>query len=684
MPTGTNDSSHRYTNHLISQSSPYLLQHAHNPVDWYPWGDEALAKAKAENKMLVISIGYAACHWCHVMEHESFEDSTVAAVMNEHFVSVKVDREERPDIDDVYMTACHLASGKGCGWPLNAFALPDGRPVWAGTYFPQKEWLNVLNYFIELREKEPEKLEQYATQLASGIARNEELEISGVVSEFTGEALDGIASAFVANVDKTLGGRVGAPKFPMPNNYAFLMRYAFMRDDAPARDAVLTTLDKMANGGIYDQVGGGFARYSVDARWHVPHFEKMLYDNGQHVSLYANGYQYTGNEKYAQIVRETITFIERELSDDNGGFYSSLDADSDGEEGKFYVWTQAEIDALFPDEGTRALLKDYYDIRRGGNWEHGKNVLQILSTEDEVMKRHDLTSAQFQAIISDAKSTLLAAREHRIRPGLDDKILTSWNALMLKGYVDAYRALGDQAYLERALKNAEFLKNNVQRPDGGLNRNYKDGKSVINAFLDDYALLMEAWISLYQVTYDEWWLNDARRMADYVHTHFFDEATGLYFYTSDIDPPLVARKKEISDNVIPASNSILAKAFHKLGLYFYDTEMLDRAEQMLQVMAPQIISSGQPSFYSNWCDLYADHAWPLFEIAIVGNAYEDLNQEMQSGYVPHAIFLGGAEEGELQLLRDKLQDGETYIYVCQNKVCKFPVTNVEEALGLME
>jgi uncharacterized protein YyaL (SSP411 family) len=683
-PGNAPQSQHQFTNHLAGESSPYLLQHAHNPVDWHPWGPEALELAKRENKMLVVSVGYAACHWCHVMEHESFEDTTVAQLMNDNFICIKVDREERPDVDDVYMTACHLASGGNCGWPLNAFALPDGRPVWAGTYFPRKDWIRVLEYFIKLNQTEPEKLEGYADSLTLGITQSEHMELAGGEKEFTRPALTKVVDTFLKQIDMQWGGNKGAPKFPMPNNTQFLMRYAHQTQDVKATEAVVVTLDRMATGGIYDHVGGGFARYSVDGNWHVPHFEKMLYDNGQLVSLYAQAYQWAQDSAYARVVRETLTFIDRELTDQSGGFYSSLDADSEGEEGKFYVWTEDEIIALFPDEGDREVVTSYFDVRKGGNWEEGKNVLRVLKPLADVADKSGKSLEECAGIIDNAKATLLKARAERVRPGLDDKILTSWNALMLKGYIDAYKALHEESYRTIALKNVRFLESEMLRPDGGLNRNYKNGKSSINGFLDDYALLMDAWIALYQITFDEQWLNKARRLADYAIAHFYDSESGMFFYTSDLDPPLIARKKELSDNVIPASNSILAKAFYDLGLYFYEQSYLDHAAQMLHNMNAQLTTSSHPGFFSNWCDLNLRMTWPYYEIAIVGDQSQQLSTGMMRHFIPNAIFLGGKTEGSLQLLESKLQEGETMIYVCREKVCKFPVTSVDEALKLLD
>ena len=670
-------------NHLANESSPYLLQHAKNPVDWYPWGEEVLAKAKTENKLMIISVGYAACHWCHVMEHESFEDSTVAAIMNEHFVSIKVDREERPDVDDVYMTACHLASGRGCGWPLNAFALPDGRPVWAGTYSPKKQWLEILTYFQKLYQEEPEKLETYAQQLMDGIKGNEQILFNDSDQSFTEDKLQGITKRFLSNIDFKKGGREGAPKFPMPNNYQFLLSQYFYTKDAKVLEAVTTTLDKMANGGIYDHLGGGFARYSTDADWKVPHFEKMLYDNGQLVSLYSEAYMVTKNPLYKEVVEGTLAYIKREMTDKSGGFYSSLDADSEGVEGKFYVWTKEEMAAVLQDDLQTKLLADYYEVSKKGNWEH-TNVLHRKKSVADIAKRWNQSEETLNNSIKDAKEKLFAARAKRTRPGLDDKVLTSWNALMLKGYVDAYRAFGNKDYLETALKNARFIDSQMLQADNRLNRNYKDGKSVINAFLDDYALTAEAFIALYQVTFDEQWLKKADALCNYALLNFFDSTSGMFNYTSNLDPPLIARKKEISDNVIPASNSAMAKNLYTLGLYLYNQDFLKISKQMMQNMDEQVTQTPQPNFYSNWCSLYSQLVHPPYEVAVVGADFAEQHQALYSQYLPNAILLGGATEGTLELLQEKLQAGETFIYVCQNKVCKFPVQTVEEAVPLMK
>jgi len=674
------DSYHKHTNALIDESSPYLLQHAHNPVDWYPWSEEVLEKAKKEDKMLIISIGYAACHWCHVMEHESFEDSLVAQVMNDNFICIKVDREERPDIDDVYMTACQLASGRGCGWPLNAFALPDGRPVWAGTYFPKDQWVNILEQFKKMKAEDPEKLNESADKITKGIQSFETIEIGDGSASYTVDQLKKVSRDFMANIDFEDGGRQGAPKFPMPNNYDYLLQYYYMTNDQKALDAVKITLDRMAQGGIYDQLGGGFARYSTDAYWIAPHFEKMLYDNGQLVSLYSNAYKVTKDPLYKKVVEESTAFVERELMNEEFGFFSSLDADSEGVEGKFYVWQADELDSIIGNEKEAELYKKYYSVKKHGNWEE----TNILVVNDKFRPSlYDMTDDDFVQMVDRINAKLMTARDQRIRPGLDDKILTSWNGLMLKGYIDAYKAFGSQQYLDIALKNAAFIEKNSIQSDGSLNRNYKNGKSSINAFLDDYATVVDGYLALYEVTFDTKWLDLSIGLVSHVQDHFYNEEGKMFFYTSDLDPGLIARKMELSDNVIPASNSMMARNLFKLGTVTYKQQMVDQAKQMLSNMNKQIIESGQPSYYSNWCQLMASNINAPYEIAVLGEDAHAKAMQFQKEYLPNAFFLGGKSEGNLELLKDKLQEDRTMIYVCQNKVCKMPVEDVDKALTLV-
>ena len=597
---------HAFTNHLANESSPYLLQHAHNPVDWYPWGEQALNKAQEENKLIILSVGYAACHWCHVMEDESFADSAVASVMNENFVSIKVDREERPDVDKIYMDASYLMTGRG-GWPLNVIALPDGRPIFAGTYFPKKDWMKILERISAQYQEAPELLVKIADQVTEGIQTLETVGLNTESSLFSDEQLTQVHGLFMKDIDTLKGGRLGSQKFPTPSIWQYLLRYHFFTKDPVALQAVNKTLKAMAHGGIYDHLGGGFARYATDPDWHVPHFEKMLYDNAQLISLYSRAYQLTKDPLYQTIVHQTAAFVEREMTSEQGAFYSSYDADSEGEEGKFYVWTANEIDELLGDRA--AVFKDYYQITNNGNWEQGKNILVPTSKPQDLLQKYDLEASELEETLEKARARLFKVRKKRVAPALDDKVLTSWNALMISGYLDAYRVFGEPRYLQNATKNAEFLLENMRSDDGRLNRNYKDGKSSINAFLDDYSHTIQALIGLYEATFQEQWLLEAKSLTDYVLTHFDDAESGMFFYTSDEDPALLTRKMELSDNVIPSSNSSMATNLYLLGTYLYEEDYLAKAKQMVINIQDTMLE--QPVFYSNWAILMHLSVQPL-------------------------------------------------------------------------
>ena len=672
----------RPSNQLINETSPYLLQHAYNPVDWHPWGPEALEKAEREGKLLIISVGYSACHWCHVMEHESFEDSTVAAIMNEHFVPIKVDREERPDVDDIYMTAAHLISGRG-GWPLNAFAMPDGRPIWAGTYFPKDRWLSILNQFADLNKNDRARLEDQATQLTSGIQSQDQIIVSAL-EEYAESDVRSIGEAFFSQLDMEEGGRKGAPKFPMPNNYEFLLKYGVLYDDANIMEAVQLTLNKMARGGIYDHAGGGFARYSVDAVWKAPHFEKMMYDNGQLVSLYSQAYRHTKSPLYKRVVLQTLAFIEREMTDPDGGFYTALDADSEGEEGKFYVWRESEIDEIITDISDREIIKRYYSVTTPGNWEHGNNILHVTRPIKEITEEFGISQEELVQVVDRCNALLMTVRSGRERPGLDDKILTSLNALMIKGYVDAYKAFGNEEYLEKAVMGAHFILQKQMSDDARLNRNYKNGRSSINGFLDDYGLLIDALLAVYEVTFDESWINISKELTDYAIEHFYDDETKMFFYTSNVDPPLVARKMEVADNVIASSNSIMARVLNRLGEMAYDERYISISDQMMANMWPTLKQIKQPSFYSNWLQLLLEKVHPSYEVAVVGKEAIKKAHTMMKTYHPDVIYLGSTIESQLPLLLNKYVDKKTMIYVCQNKACKLPVEEINKAFELMK
>ena len=669
----------KYTNKLIEETSPYLLQHAHNPVNWYPWGEEAFAKAKAENKLLIISIGYSACHWCHVMEHESFEDDSASAVMNDRFVCVKVDREERPDVDQIYMNAVQLMSGRG-GWPLNCIALPDGRPIWGGTYFRRDQWITQITQLADFYQSQPEKAFDYAAKLTQGIQQSELVSLNTDEPEFTKSQLEQVYSSWEQQFDSIEGGPDRAPKFPIPNNYQFLLRYAHLSEHKAALSHVKLTLDKIAYGGIYDHLGGGIARYATDKLWKVPHFEKMLYDNGQIVSLYSEAYQKFKDEDYKTLVYGTLAFIERELKSDEGAFYSALDADSEGEEGKFYVWKKKELETLLGED--YPLFSTYYNVNSIGYWEHDTYILLRKDDDAKLAKQFNISVEELTRKIESAKSILMKERATRIRPGLDDKSLTSWNGLMLKGYVDAYLTFGNQHFLDVALANANFILDKQLRKDGGLNHSYKNGRSTINGYLEDYAFVIDAFLKLYEATFDERWLSEANALMAYSIEHFYDNDSRMFFFTSDEDPALIARKMEVNDNVIPASNSVMACNLFSLSHHYDRPDYKEMSEKMLNNIIDKV--AAYPSGYSNWLNLLLNYVYPFYEVAIVGKKAEDFTVPLHDVYVPNKLLCGAKKESKLPLLENRYSKGQTRIFVCQNKVCQMPTEEPEKALELMK
>ena len=689
---------HLFTNSLINETSPYLLQHAHNPVNWLAWNDAALGKAKQENKLILISVGYSACHWCHVMEHESFEDEAVAKIMNDYFVCIKVDREERPDIDQVYMMAVQLMTGQG-GWPLNCFALPDGRPIYGGTYFPKSNWINILLNLVDLQKHEPEKIEEYANQLTKGIKLAELVKVNTSKNEFEEKLIHTCYNNWKERFDETDGGPNKAPKFPLPNNYQFLLRYAHsplriypehLTKERGARDEAIKhielTLTKMAYGGIYDQIGGGFSRYSVDHYWKVPHFEKMLYDNAQLVSLYCEAYSVTKNPLYKQIVYETLAFVERELTSPEGGFYSALDADSEGVEGKYYVWTKEELQ--FHLKENYNVFADYFNINERGLWEHDNYILLRHDDDTAIADKNKITVYELNNRIEKMKKQLLAVREKRIKPGLDNKILTSWNALMAKGFIDAYITFNEQHFLDVAIKNINFLFKYSLDSTHKLTHlavssplYFGEGLGLRSGFLEDYSFFIEALIALYQASFQESYLHQANELMNYCIQHFQDKETSMFFFTSDLDKALITRKMELSDNVIPASNSSIAKNLFYLGHYFEKSEYISLSKNMLNNMLSEIESYG--AGYSNWAMLYLHFIQPFSEIAIVGKDVDEIKKELNKYFLPNVIFVGSKDERELPLLKNRFKKDETFIYVCSNNTCKAPVKTVEEALKLI-
>lgn len=664
-------------NNLIKASSPYLLQHAYNPVQWHEWGEEALEKAKREHKLLLVSIGYSACHWCHVMEHESFEDHEVAEVMNQHFVCIKVDREERPDIDQIYMLAVQLMNGNG-GWPLNAICLPDQRPIYGGTYFRKNDWINILLNVAGLWKNEPEKAINYAERLTDGINQAEKIIPSNETLTFSLSQIEELIEPWKRHFDIEYGGYNRSPKFPLPNNWTFLLRYSFLAVDEAVFMAVCGTLEKMSMGGIYDQIGGGFARYSVDDRWHVPHFEKMLYDNAQLIGLYAEAYQCLKFQPFIPVIVDSIDWVFREMSAENGLFYSALDADSEGVEGKFYVWDKSAFDRVVAEDAV--LMAEYFNVTEEGNWEEeNTNILRRMVSDEEIIAKYNLDAETLYDKVALAKAKLLDERSNRVRPGLDDKCLTAWNAMMIKALADVSQILGYESYFERAKLAATFILDHLVTPDGGLYRNYKNGKASIPGFLDDYAFFIEALIALYEVDFDETWLAEARALSNYVLMNFADEANDMFFYTAGNGEVLIARKHEVMDNVIPASNSVMAQNLQKLGLYFDDESHREKASAMLKSVLPSIKTYG--SAYSNWSIQLLNEVYGINEIAITGLNLQEVKNELNNFYIPNKITLGGTKS-ELPLLKNK-QSEETKIYICQNKTCQLPVSTVAEAVQLI-
>jgi uncharacterized protein YyaL (SSP411 family) len=670
-------------NELHLETSPYLLQHANNPIYWKAWNEQALAQAKQQNKLIIVSIGYSACHWCHVMEHESFEDEEVAAVMNKHFISIKVDREERPDVDATYMKAVQLMTGQG-GWPMNAVLLPDGRPVWGGTYFKKDNWIATLEQLQDLYTTQPEKVTDYAEKLLAGIQSLVLLGENTTDEIASTSNMEPIIEKWSRSFDWEFGGYARAPKFMMPNNYLFLQRYGYQEKRQDILDFVDLTLTRMAYGGLFDTLDGGFSRYSVDMKWHVPHFEKMLYDNGQLISLYAEAYKRTKDPLYKEVIEKTHRFIKKELTDSTGGFYSALDADSLNEkghleEGAFYVWEKQELKDLLKEDFD--LFATVFNINEFGYWEDGHFVLIQNNTIDKLAADAGFTAEALQLKKKQWEELLYEVREKRAKPRLDDKTLTSWNAIMLKGYVDAYKALNDSEYLMAAHRNAQFITNNLWHSDGHLWRTYKNGTAKIKGFLEDYALTADAFIALYEATLEEKWLLYAKQLIDYCLENFYDEKQQFFAYTSAKEEQLIAAHFETEDNVIPASNSIMGNVLYKLSMLFENSHYEKIALQMLHLIIPNL---DYPSAFSNWLNLWLNLSPQNRELAVCGaNASEEI-KKINSHYLPHIITAGSTKESALPFLANRFVQDELLFYICQNKACGLPLTTTEETLNNLQ
>ncbi len=650
-------------NRLAGESSPYLLQHKDNPVDWFPWGDEALHRARDQQRPLLVSVGYSACHWCHVMERESFEDSETAALMNDQFVCIKVDREERPDVDAICMEACQAMTGHG-GWPLNAFLTPELVPFYAGTYFPPEprqglpSWRMVLLAVADAWQNRREEIRGQSDRMVSALGASGRLEPS---TEPISEALmERALETLGASYDRVHGGFGGAPKFPPSSTIELLLA-------AGEREMSLGTLRAMASGGIYDQVGGGFSRYAVDTTWTVPHFEKMLYDNALLARAYLHGWQVSGEDRLRQVCGETLDWALREMRGPEGGFYAALDADSDGVEGKFYVWTVAELRAVLGDLADDAIA--YFGATERGNFEHGENVLEARGPEPQRLP--------------EIRCRLYGARAERVRPGLDDKRLTSWNALMIVALAEAGAVLRRNDYVDAAVACAAFVLGELRDAEGRLLRTWKDGRGRLDAYLDDHAFLLEALITLYETTFDPRWYREAVALADTIIARFEDSERGGFFTTPVDHDQLPVRRKDLEDSPIPSGNSAAAFGLLRLALLSGEGKYERHALGVLRLLFPLAVR--HPHAFSHLLEAAGFYLAPVREVAIVGpeSEREPLLRVIRDSYRPHIVLAGGAADGVPLLEGRATVDGRAAAYVCEHFVCKAPVTSADALAALL-
>jgi hypothetical protein len=674
---------HKFTNSLIHESSPYLLQHAHNPVNWYAWGSEALQKAKAENKLILVSIGYAACHWCHVMERESFENETVAEKMNLYFINIKIDREERPDLDHIYMDAVQAISGSG-GWPLNVFLTPDAKPFYGGTYFPpvqaynRSSWTEVITAVNRSWNQKPGEIEAQAENLLQHLKQSSNFENLKITDGlFTLNHCNEITANILKQADTVWGGFGKAPKFPQTLTTQYLLQFYHYTKNEEALNQALLSLDKMIDGGIYDHAGGGFARYSTDAEWLAPHFEKMLYDNALVINVLSDAYLITKNEKYAIVINHTIAFLIREMHHKNGGFFAALDADSEGEEGKFYVWSKTEIDAILEDDA--AVFCAFYDVTQNGNWE-GSNILRILKEPALFAKDHNIDLAVLQSKLTECLKKLLHKRNKRLRPLTDDKILLGWNALLITALCKAGAALNKTHYVELGENTMQFLMTAFKAESNGaaMHHTYKDSIAKYPAFLDDYAYMIQACIQLQEVTSNLNYLNTAAILTNYVTENFYDEKSGFYQYTHKNQQDVILRKSEVYDGATPSGNSIMAENLNYLGMVFGNSKWNTLANSLIKRLGNAAIK--YPTSFGVWASLILKNTFGLQQLIITGNDFAAIKNRILCYYLPGRMLLcsnGQSAVTHIGLFKEKFEEGQNRLFWCRQYECLPPFTNAD-------
>ena len=676
----------KYTNRLINESSPYLLQHAHNPVDWYSWGEEALNKAKQEDKPILVSIGYAACHWCHVMEKESFENEETASLMNKLFINIKIDREERPDLDHIYMDAVQTMTGSG-GWPLNVFLTPEGKPFYGGTYFPPTSisgrisWTDLLVRISEIYQEKKEEIKEQADRLTDHMIAANTFKIEKELKredDFSSVDLEAITANILKEADTEWGGFGKAPKFPQTFSIRFLLRHYHFTKDENALNQALLSLDKMIQGGIYDQLGGGFARYSTDEKWLAPHFEKMLYDNALLIEVMAEAYQLTQKEIYADAIRDTLQFVKRELQSSEYGFFSALDADSEGVEGKFYTWSREELFTLLGDQAP--LFCEIYNVKEGGNWEN-TNIFWLSLTLEQVAKRKNISLEDLRQLILICKEKLLVERNKRVRPNLDDKIVLGWNALLNMACSKAYEALGNDDFKQMAIENMEFLEQNMKASGAEWFHTYKNGVAKIPAFLDDYAFLVQAYIYLQEITGNSSYLIKAREITEMVMKNFVEESSGLFFYTHQYQKDVILRKKEIHDGALPSGNAVMAFNLYYLSIIFDKREWRNHAEKITQVLHSVIVN--YPTSFGIWASFLQWLVCGVTELVIVGEGALNNLLPILKLYNPNKLIqTSETEQNGFPMLIGKFKEKEIAYYRCKNYLCDNVITNVENFLQI--